>query len=408
VDGEFLSASGTISVAPAAIGSIEFVSAQPTNIGLKGTAGAGRTETSTVVFRVLDTSGGPRADAEVAFALDSEVGGTALTSTNATSDATGRVQTVVQAGTVATSVRVTATVLDTTPVISTQSSQLTITTGIPDADSFSLSVECSNVEAFDADGVVVPVTVRLSDRFNNPVPDGTAVTFTTEGGQIGGQCTTENGACSVDWISSDPRPVDGRSGLYATAIGEESFTDSNGNGVFDESDTFTDIGEAFLDIDESGLHDAGEPFFDFNISGTYDDPDGFYNGLLCSDTNECSPDSDTTGIGQENLIIMSGSGAEITPSSNPIDLTGGSQTVQFLIGDVNDQAMPAGTSIALETTNGEIVGPTSYNQPCTASPGPIAYSFTLNPDDEPSSGPAFLTVTTPGGIISTLNLPVND
>lgn len=408
VNGEFLSATGTVTVAPAAIGSIEFVSATPTNIGLKGTGGAGRLETSTVVFRVLDASGGARADADVAFALSSKLGGIGLSATEATSDANGRVQTVVQAGTVATSVRVTATVLDTAPAISTQSSQLTITTGIPDADSFSLSVECPNVEAWNRDGVVVPVTVRLSDRFNNPVPNGTAVTFTTEGGQIGGQCTTDSGACSVDWISSDPRPSNGRSGLYATAIGEESFTDNNGNGVFDDGDTFVDEGEPFLDINENKSHDPGEPFFDFNMSGTYDGPDGFYNGLLCGHTNLCSPDSDTTGIGQQNLIIMSGSTAHVTATPGALNVAGGPETVTFEVADLNGQPMPAGTTIALETTNGEILGPTSYNVPCTSDEIPIPYSFTLKADDASSTGPAFLNVTTPGGIITTVSIPVSD
>ena len=34
------------------------------------------------------------------------------------------------------------------------------------------------------------VTVQLADRYNNPAPDGTAVAFTTNGGHVGGNCTT--------------------------------------------------------------------------------------------------------------------------------------------------------------------------------------------------------------------------
>jgi hypothetical protein len=113
---------------------------------------------------------------------------------------------------------------------------------------------------------------------------------------------------------------------------------------------------------------------------------------------------------------MSGSSAVITAEleSAPgvpitsVDLTGGPQTVVFLIGDVRNAPMSAGTSIALELTNGEIVGRSTFEQPCTASEGPIAYAFTLAPDGTSGSGSAFLTVTTPGGIISTRNLSVTD
>ena len=91
-------------------------------------------------------------------------------------------------GNVATTVRVTATVVGLS--IGTQSDQLTVTTGIPDQDSTSLSIETLNPEAWNRDGIVDTVTIRLSDRFNNPVPNGTAVTFTTEGGQIVSQCLT--------------------------------------------------------------------------------------------------------------------------------------------------------------------------------------------------------------------------
>ena len=113
-----------------------------------------------------------------------------------------------------------------------------MTTGIPTANSFSLAVGCFNIEGLDLDGVTTDVTARLGDRFQNPVPDGTAVTFTAEGGNILSQCTTttnatEGGVCTVSYRSSNPRPTNGRVTLLAKAIGEESFVDANGNGAFD-------------------------------------------------------------------------------------------------------------------------------------------------------------------------------
>jgi hypothetical protein len=251
----------------AVVGSIQFVSATPQKIGLQGTGGVNLPETATVVFRVVDATGGSVAGQNVDFALDTSVGGITYTPMSATSGADGRVQTVVKSGTVSTTVRVSATL--TGLGIATQSSQLVITTGLPDNDSVSLAVTCPNIEGYDLDGTEVQVTARLADRYNNPVPDGTAVTFNSEGGNILGSCTTastgtQSGLCSVTWTSSNPRPSNGRSTILATAIGEETFVDINSNGIFDGNDTWTDLAEAFRDDNESGSYNLGEFFMDFN------------------------------------------------------------------------------------------------------------------------------------------------
>ena len=109
VAGASLSATGTVTVAAAAVGSISFVSATPANINLKGTGSSGGSETSTLVFKVVDTSGGARASANVTFSLNTSVGGITFAPASGTTDANGQVQTIVSAGTVATTVRVTAT-----------------------------------------------------------------------------------------------------------------------------------------------------------------------------------------------------------------------------------------------------------------------------------------------------------
>jgi hypothetical protein len=411
VDGNILSAQGSVNVASATVGSIEFISATPTNVGLRGTGGAGIPETSTVAFRVVDSTGGPVAGAEVDFSLSTTVGGIDWSpQTGVISGADGRVQTVVTAGTVATSVRVTATVV--TTGVSTQSSQLVITTGIPDQDSTSLAVSCNNVEGFDRDGTPVDVTVRMSDRYNNPVPDGTAVTLTTEGGKVAGNCFTEtvggeSGVCSVTWTSQNPRPVDGRSTLLASAIGEESFTDSDGNGFFNDGDQWVDLDEAFRDDNENGIYDAGvELFVDFNNDGIFTVGDGLFNGLLCGgpdgsgDTQgRCSLTQPTLTVSESNLIIMSGSSAVIS------DDVGGAVTgtgaVNFFVRDARGQPMPAGTTITAETSNGKIIGPSSYTVPCQTSDDPASLQYRFNIEGDPQDPPAgilTLTVQVPSGV----------
>lgn len=409
VGGQALSASGTVNVAAAAIGSIVFESATPNNVALRGTGSAGNPESSTVVFRVLDATGGPRSGADVTFSLNTTVGGLSLGPITGQSGADGRVQTVVQGGTVATTVRVTATVTSVSPSISTQSSQLTVTTGIPDQDSFSLAVQCQNVEAWRKDGVVVPVTARLADRFNNPVPDGTAVTFTAEGGVIQSSCTTTGGQCTVNWTSSNPRPPafngnnPGRASLLATAIGEESFNDTNGNGIFDASDTFVDLGERFLDWDEDRAFTPGEPIYDFNFNAVRDPADGFFNGVLCQDPARCNTQS-TTGISDDNVIIMSDNVPVPTPASGTVlpAVTGvagaaGSRTYFITFADLNNNPLPAQTTISasIQGTGFSVAQPSSFTVPCTTQP--TTYPFTVQVTDAAvGTGTLVITVTSGG------------
>lgn len=374
-NGQALTATGSLTVAPAEFGSIEFVSATPNNIGLKGTGGTDRSETSTVVFRMLDATGGPVPQQEASFALSTDVGGITLSTTSGESDSNGRVQTVVKSGTRATTVRVIATAVGEN--ISTQSDQLTITTGIPDQDSFSLSATELNPESWNVDGIEVGVTARLADRFNNPVPDGTAVQFEVEGASIGSQCTTVNGACSVTWVSQDPRPSsgvlfekgNGRVTIMATATGEESFIDANGNGIRDDAETFDDIAEIFRDDNEDGTRQSTEEFFDFNNNGSWNDADGEFTGVLC-DGAGCSGES-TRGIGK-NLVITMSHGAGFWDSqvrdtdyttvlgTSLADATAALPTVPvggyacFKVFDLNGNPLPAGTTISLEATATEI------------------------------------------------------
>jgi hypothetical protein len=255
-----LSAIGVVNVQAAKEGSIEFVSTMPTHIALQGVGSLERPEFSTIIFRVLDTNGNPVNGSKVDFSLNTDIGGIQVIPDNATTNNEGIVQTVVNSGTVAKSIRVTASVDGTEPLLLTQSSELIISTGIPDQDSFSISATTLNPEAWDIDGIEVEVVARLADAFNNPPPP-TVVYFTTEGGSIGNvdkQCTTgDDGSCVVTWRSQFPKPIGnvlgdsnntlhspetensmgqsygGRTTILATTIGEESFPDLNGNGYFD-------------------------------------------------------------------------------------------------------------------------------------------------------------------------------
>lgn len=422
IGGTTFTKTGTITVNPASAGSISFVSATPTNIALKGTGGAGRSETSVVVFKVLNINGNP-IQKKVNFSLvaNTTAGGLSLTTYSADSDpATGLVQTIVQAGTASTPVRVSATIDGTT--ISTTSDQLVVSTGIPDQNSFSIAASTLNIEGWNYDGITSDITVSLADHFNNPVPDGTAVEFRTSGGSIQSGCMTTNGACTVKFTSQAPRPGNGRAVLLADALGEESFVDLSGNGVYDPgtTDTFTDMPEAFLDSNENGVRDAWEEFIDTNANGSYSSGDNIFNGIL---RNPSIVAPTTIHVRGSLTIVLSSSNALITVNnSNPISLsqctTGAAfinvpVTFEVKVEDVNGNVMPADTKIDFSTTNGTILTtPVSWTVPNTSTIlPPTKYYVTMESDatqdattlicdNEKTYGTFNVTVTTPKGLVT--------
>jgi hypothetical protein len=436
-----LTATAQVTVAAATVGSIQFVSADPTNIGLLGTGGVGRQETSTVRFAVTDSTGGPVSGATVDFTLNTTIGGIQLTPTTATSDVQGFAQTVVSAGSVATSVRVTATVNPSAPVIAAQSDQLTITTGIPDQDSVSLSMECVNIEGWARDGITTEVTMRMSDRYNNPVPDDTTVTFSAEGGQVGGACQTATtptnggGVCSVTFVSQDPRPADGRVSILATAIGEESFIDADSNGRFGVGDTEFAIGEPFRNDNENvdgmlnPIYDPGEIFADFNSNGIRDaatlDPDYIgFNGLLCDEPVPpnvpvlCNIPNKTLFVSDQGVVVLSAGAATITDDvAGVITLmpSGGEGVATFnlTIGDnkgngTTIQPMAAGTTIDVSTSNGSMIGKDSYAMLCSNNNGPAVFGFAVKGDATGDGGLITAEVTSPSGVVTIHTITFND
>jgi hypothetical protein len=396
--------------------SIAYVSATPTNIGLKGMGGLGYAVTSNVVFKVLDTSGQPKANQLVDFTLNTNLGGLALQNSSASSDANGLVSTYVLAGDYATPVRVTAT-LDGT-AISTQSNQLVVSTGVPTFDGFSLAIATYNPESYGIDGVTDTVTIRMSDHFHNPVPDGTAVSFTTNGGSITPSCTSVGGACTVTWTSQNPRPAvtginPGRATIMAYTIGEESFVDTEGTGYCMDATEFTDEPEAWRDDNENGVRDATEPFIDYNQNGSYDAPDGKYNGILQGPAYVGAPRS--IMVFSNIHIVMATSAAKIINSAgNTIHVAnGGNTSFTVTVQDLNGNPMAQGTTVAFSFTNISS-GPT-YTlttspftfQNSNANHGAVLPVRIDNigdgavPPNYASAGNLTVTVTSPSGYVTT-------
>ncbi len=410
----------------AAVSVLSFVSSDPTTIALKGTGGSGRSESCFVKFKLLDEFSQPVDGQTVNFELTTTVGGLSLTTASAQTGSDGQAGTIVKAGNAATSVRVRATVvIDANTSVQTLSDELSVSTGLPDQNSFSLSADLFNPEAWSNDGEEVSITIRAADHFNNPVPDGTTVFFTAEGGAVDPSCSTTSGGCSVTWRSQSPRPVDGvvtNSGLatiMATALGEESFTNVSDSFFTAADEVFwvaadDDLSEAFLDNDEDGSYDAGaEEFRDINSNNSFDSGNGIFNGTLCQDADEASGicSNDLVEVRDSLVLAMSASNAVFTFSPTSVDLVANaSQSVQVTVADTNGNSMPGDSAIVVETSNGTLVGAVAF----TVSTGTtFPYMFSVFVDQEETAnnkttGILTVTVTTPKGVISTSSITVTD
>lgn len=416
IDGETFEASDSIYIGQAAVGHLQFISATPETIALKNTGGPSRSETSVLVFQITDDSGEALSGKRINFQLSTDVGGLSLSRENAVSDSEGQVQTTVNSGTVPTHVRVLASIAKSDPLVSIVSDELLISTGLPDQNSISLGSDILNPEAWNYNNVEVKIVFNAADHFNNFVPDGTVVYFTSEGGSIDDSCTLENGVCEVTWRSGNPRPSDGRVTYLAFCIGEESFTDMNSNGNFDPDDLFdesTDMGEPFRDDDESGDWTEGEQFWDYDNDGTLTQANGIYNGSLCSEEAEaqglCTRELIYTQA--EGILVLSGSYAVITFDTDKVELDEGDRALVIItIADQNNNPMPSGSQVTITATNGTLLaGSTSFQLPNTTSSEPAKTWVIIEPSSgDGSYGYIEVDVETPFGTVSSNYLSVYD
>jgi len=448
-------ASETITINGEQLGSIEFVSAEPTSIVLKGTGGLNKQETSTLTFKVKSQLGNVLAQQEVSFSLSTSVGGISLSRASGFTNSQGLITTQVSSGTVPTAVRVTASAsMDfngETVEVQSQSDLLSINTGLPEQRSMTIAATVLNPEADNISGEESSITVWLSDNFHNPVPDGTTVNFTTEGGNIEASCSTINGSCSVLWTSSDPRVADHRVTILATALGHETFFDTNGNNIFDDADGdpildagdsndlnidsgfgnypaqasgYLDMSEAWRDDNENSVYDNGETFIDFNDDETFSDADNLFNGPQCQGVNCADESMHNIHVRKAIRLVMASSAAEViltnddgsviyqnslTGDSEPLaDVpNGGSQAFNFYFADTGtpNQTMPLGTTVDIALSAGSLEGTTNFTVSNNNQAGFSQMNFFVIQEagSEPQTAILTITITSPNGFITSLS-----
>ena len=149
--------------------------------------------------------------------------------------------------------------------------------------------------------------------------------------------TIDKDPCPSNGKLGNPCPDDlnifhgGRSTVLVTTIGEESFDDENGNGLWDLGEAHADLPEAFVDHNENGVYDGNsdctvdetpegrtcasgleETYVDFNENGKYDDGNNIYNGTLCPLNLESSGacTRELVNVRADGVIVMSETGGQ--------------------------------------------------------------------------------------------------
>lgn len=290
------------------------------------------TETAPVTFTVYDSNGVgvPNQLVDVSFAINSSSDaanvGYSLSSSQATTNSSGKITVYVHSGTVPRVISVTAK-LHSNSAISGNSATIATGTGLPgssDGTSNGMSAIGQGKSAINANVVGASSTfnIRLTDRFGANVPDGTVVRFSSTHGAVQGNlpggttsqfCTVTDGACEGKLISNSDYV--GPVYLLAYTLGEEGFKDTNGDGILQESEAFDTSGLPLFNASseplKSPLVDMNNPdYVDYNGDNQWQAPDEVYQGRACVqsliDAGHCK--DQTIPVWQYTKFTFSGMG----------------------------------------------------------------------------------------------------
>ncbi|MDI4632701.1 hypothetical protein J7U46_06555 [Pelomonas sp. V22] len=454
VTGTSLTQSLALPVSSPSAASIGFVSAAPTSIYLRG---SGLVESSNVTFQVKDGNNNGLPGKTVVLEPSVLVGDLRLDDQTGAvtkiTDSNGNVIVRINSGTVPTPVRIKATLQGSN--ISTVSSALAIAVGLPSQLNFSMAPATLNIEGYSIQATPNTFTVIAADRLGNPVPDGTAVNFVAEGGQIQAiKMTALNNSgiatTTANFVSASPVPVDGRVTVVAYALGEKSFLDVNGNNVYDAGEDFQDLGDIFLDRKYDNFYQASEDQFVSLATGDSKSCLPAASSLLATDVtvpvrpNTCSQQWGRAYVRRASQIIFSTSDARplwgeawhpnavgvggscaasatLTThyvsdvkqdkvykvvSGTQLYAMGGSSSISITLADANGVAfnpMAAGTVASFVATDGlstTLLG----GSPVPSTAYPTALNFSYKFDEKTDEGTVTINLKSPSGL--TTSVPV--
>ena len=235
---------------------IELIAVEDSAISVKGVGGD---ETSLLEWEVRDAQGFPLGSSnavDVEFdVIASPGGGVALTPSVAHTNNVGRAYTTLASGTVAGVVKIRARAGG----IESSAASIAIHGGPPDLTHFSIAPASVNVAGLLHLGIENEITAFVYDQYANPVPEGTAIYFTTNfGGILGSALTGFNGQAHVDLYSAMPLPDCGDGGLVtvtARTIDEANTTiEAQTTVLFTGNTVITSTSQSFA-VADSGFQD---------------------------------------------------------------------------------------------------------------------------------------------------------
>ena len=156
--------------------------------------------------------------------------------------------------------------------VSALSKNVAVAIGRTTQDGFSLSVSKNSLQN-KVDGDSATINVMLRDRTGNPVPNGTIVSFVSEGGVVTPNCSTTDGRCSVTLSVQNPRPLDNRVTVLAYVEGDKDYTDWDGDNLYTKGvdRLLSNIGSFFRDDNEDNQYNndygIGEFLYNRAITG---------------------------------------------------------------------------------------------------------------------------------------------
>ncbi|MBT4484380.1 MAG: hypothetical protein HOC71_11970, partial [Candidatus Latescibacteria bacterium] len=301
-------------------------------------------------------------------------------------------------GTKSGTIRVKATVIDNagvpvSPTISSETTQFLIYSGPPYLDMTDSDDPFTNSRItvysgpinifayeFGTEANQSNITVTISDEYQNPVPAGTAVYFTTSGGYIttASGYTDEEGTATVTLYGGNPYP------------------------------TLTNSGS----IVNPNAHIAGQlpsfsiPTFDFDMDGS----PNHGIAVVSAYTEGRDHNGDNVTAWNYGLVVFSGPVSTFTvdSSKNTLYVTE-SATITITVHDQNGNPVVGGSEISLSTTLGSL----STDSITTGDPGVTVYTATLTNDLNPllsgaTSGSAVVLVelSSPNGNYIVESFPI--
>lgn len=279
---------GTVPGGAVATGSIQFVSAVPPIIGIKG---AGKEETSQITYLVSDINGNPVNGATVNFTMAGPNGGEYIgdidsTPNTATSvSVNGNAVVILHSGKIAGTVNIIATTFISGVPLSSSAAPVSIGGGVASASHFTLASSIINLEGLVWMNLQSKVIALLGDRFGNyNVMNGTSVSFYAE----------ESGAIDAQGITG------AATGTNVSGIDATPGNTGEANVIFrTQNNKPQDVSRALAGdaISHSYFGDRNEPFYYRALDGLIHNPrDGWADIIATTQGEETFYDENHDGL----------------------------------------------------------------------------------------------------------------